>query len=166
MIAVTKPLMDWEHDQAEVMKPEIVRVESERKARVAQIEAFRKKATHGKENSVNFVNEIREIADLEVDLPEVPKAPRERSDDTFGLAGVLSGASHQNQEFLEAGGLGILAGDGALTYGSEKVVETYYDLPIWKIIHVALDYQFVSNPAFNRDRGPVSVFGARLHWEL
>jgi hypothetical protein len=76
MVAVTKPLMDWEHDQAEVMKPETVRIESERKKRVAQIDALRKKAAHGKDNSVNFVNEIREIADLEADLPEVPKAPR------------------------------------------------------------------------------------------
>jgi high affinity Mn2+ porin len=62
--------------------------------------------------------------------------------------------------------VGILDGDGALTYGSEKVVETYYDFQIWKTIHVAVDYQFISNPAFNRDRGPVSVFGGRLHWEL
>lgn len=90
----------------------------------------------------------------------------QRSDDIFGLAGVMDGASRQNQEFLEAGGTGILDGDGALTYGTEKVVETYYDLPIWKMFRFALDYQFVSNPAFNRDRGPVSVFGARLHWEL
>jgi high affinity Mn2+ porin len=89
-----------------------------------------------------------------------------RSDDDFGLAGIIDGASRQNQQFLEAGGTGILDGDGALTYGTEKVVEAYYDLPIWKMIRFALDYQFVSNPAFNRDRGPVSIFGARLHWEL
>ncbi len=89
-----------------------------------------------------------------------------RSDDIFGLAGVINGASRENQEFLEAGGLGILDGDGALTYGTEKTVETYYDLLIWKMFRFALDYQFVSNPAFNRDRGPVSVFSARLHWEL
>jgi high affinity Mn2+ porin len=25
------------------------------------------------------------------------------------------------------------------------------------------DYQFVKNPAYNRDRGPVSIFGLRLH---
>ena len=90
----------------------------------------------------------------------------QRPGDTFGLAGVVSGASRSNQQFLNAGGLGILAGDGALTYGSEKVVETYYDFPIWKTVHGAVDYQFISNSAFNRDRGPVSVFGGRLHWEL
>ncbi len=90
----------------------------------------------------------------------------QRRDDTFGLAGIVSGASSSNQKFLEAGGLGILAGDGALTYGSEKVLETYYDFPIWETVRAAVDYQFISNPAFNRDRGPVSVFGGRLHWEL
>ena len=90
----------------------------------------------------------------------------ERPGDTFGLAGVVSGASRAQQKFLAAGGLGILDGDGALSYGCEKVIETYYDFPIWEPIHMAVDYQFVSNPAFNRDRGPVSVFLGRLHWEL
>jgi high affinity Mn2+ porin len=67
---------------------------------------------------------------------------------------------------LEAGGTGILAGDGALSYSIEKIIETYYDAKIWKTIHVSFDYQFIADPAFNRDRGPVSVVGARLHWEL
>ena len=48
----------------------------------------------------------------------------------------------------------------------EKILETYYDVAVWKTIHVALDYQFITDPAFNRDRGPVSVIGARLHWEF
>ena len=89
-----------------------------------------------------------------------------RPDDTFGLAGIVSGASRANQQFLEAGGLDILDGDGALNYGLEKVLETYYDFKIWKTLHGALDYQFITGPAFNRARGPVSVLGARLHWSL
>jgi high affinity Mn2+ porin len=89
-----------------------------------------------------------------------------RPDDTFGLAGIVSGASHENQKFLEAGGLDILDGDGALNYGYEKVLETYYNSKIYKNVHATLDYQFITDPAFNRDRGPVSVFGARLHWEF
>ena len=55
-----------------------------------------------------------------------------RPDDTFGLAGIVSGASRDNQKFLEAGGTDMLDGDGALTYGWEKVLETYYDFQIWK----------------------------------
>ena len=89
-----------------------------------------------------------------------------RPKDTFGLAGVLSDASKVHQEFFEAGGTGILAGDGTLTYGIEKVLETYYDFHIWQGLRGAFDYQFIVDPAYNRDRGPVSVFGARLHWEF
>jgi high affinity Mn2+ porin len=89
-----------------------------------------------------------------------------RANDTFGLAGVLNGITGVHQRFFEAGGLGILAGDGDLTYSWEKIMEVYYDFQIWKGIHPALDYQFVSDPAFNQDRGPVSIFGARFHLEF
>ncbi len=89
-----------------------------------------------------------------------------RPDDTFALAGAVNGISHVHQEFLEAGGTGILAGDGALDYGLEKSLETYYDCDVWKTIHASLDYQFIMDPAFNQDRGPVSVFSARIHWEF
>lgn len=89
-----------------------------------------------------------------------------RPNDTVGLADAVNGISHVHQGFLAAGGTGILAGDGALNYGLEDAVELYYDFQIWKTVHAALDYQFIINPAFNRDRGPVSVFGARLHWEF
>jgi len=90
----------------------------------------------------------------------------QRPDDTFGVAGVVSGASRENQKFLEAGGLDMLDGDGALSYRPEKVLETYYDFQIYRNVRFALDYQFIDDPAFNRDRGPVSVFGARIHWEF
>jgi len=89
-----------------------------------------------------------------------------RPDDTFGLAGVLNGLSHVHQEFFEAGGVGILAGDGQLDYGWEKIIETYYDFKVWKSVHVSVDYQFITDPAFNQARGPVSFFGGRLHWEF
>jgi high affinity Mn2+ porin len=53
-----------------------------------------------------------------------------------------------------------------LTYGWERILETYYDFQIWRTLHGTLDYQYVTNPAFNQDRGPISVFAARLHWTL
>ena len=89
-----------------------------------------------------------------------------RANDTVGLAGIINGISRVHEEFLAGGGTGILAGDGNLDYGLEKILETYYDFAIWKTLHGALDYQFITDPAYNRDRGPVSVLGARLHWEL
>ena len=61
--------------------------------------------------------------------------------------------------------MGILDGDGALSYSPEKVLETYYSFQLEKSFQLTLDYEFVDDPAFNSARGPVSVFGARLHWE-
>ena len=89
-----------------------------------------------------------------------------RADDVFGLASALNGFSNPHQQFLAAGGTGILAGDGALTYAAERVLETYYDVHLWKTLHATLDYQCFANPACNQDRGPVNVFSLRLHWEL
>ena len=90
-----------------------------------------------------------------------------RKDDIFGFAGLIDAASSDEEAYLDAGGAGILDGDGMLPHpGSEKIIETYYSLPILRFTHLSLDYQFVDNPAFNRDRGPVSVFGFRLHTQL
>jgi high affinity Mn2+ porin len=88
-----------------------------------------------------------------------------RPGDTFGLMGNVVGASSEQQAFLKAGGTGILNGDGNLSYAPELSFETYYDIALTKSTRLAFDYQFFANPAFNRDRGPVNVFGARLHWE-
>ncbi|HTS13530.1 MAG TPA: carbohydrate porin [Candidatus Limnocylindrales bacterium] len=83
-----------------------------------------------------------------------------------GLAFVTSGASASAQKFLEAGGLDIVDGDGALTYGSEKVTEVYYSVPVWENFYATPDFEFVLNPAFNRSRGPVPVLGVRFHWQF
>lgn len=86
--------------------------------------------------------------------------------DVLGAAFITSGASKANQAYLAAGGIGILTGDGALSYSPEKVVETYYDHQFSSHIHATLDYQFVDDPAFNRARGPVNaIFGFRFHYE-
>ena len=62
------------------------------------------------------------------------------------------------------GGLGILVGDGALTnYGLEQILETYYSYAISPTMKVSFDYQFIANPDYNADRGPVNVFAGRFH---
>jgi high affinity Mn2+ porin len=87
-----------------------------------------------------------------------------RSDDTLGLAIETSAISRAAQAYLDHGGLGLLIGDGRLPhYSDETVVETYYDLSAMKGINLAADYQFIAAPAYNSDRGPVSVLGLRLH---
>jgi len=87
----------------------------------------------------------------------------QRDNDVFGIAGVVNGISNVHQAFLNAGGLGILVGDGMLPHpGNEQILETYYSFPIFAS-RVTFDYQLIVNPAYNRDRGPVSVLGVRLH---
>jgi high affinity Mn2+ porin len=90
-----------------------------------------------------------------------------RPDDVVGLAGAVNDTSAAAKRFFAAGGLGILAGDGQLLHsGPEKIVETYYSLAAFSFATLTLDYQFIVNPAYNRDRGPVSVLGARVHVEF
>ena len=89
-----------------------------------------------------------------------------RPDDTIGVAGVVNGISSVHQAFLNAGGLGILVGDGMLPhYGPEQIIEAYYSLPVytWR---VTLDYQFIENLGYNRDRGPASVIATRLRTQF
>ena len=87
-----------------------------------------------------------------------------RAGDTLGLAGIVNDISAAHVQYLQAGGLGILVGDGQLPHpGKEQIVETYYDIGLNKYLHLAFDYQLIVNPAYNRDRGPINVFAARLH---
>jgi high affinity Mn2+ porin len=89
-----------------------------------------------------------------------------QSDDVIGAAFIASGISKAQQEYLADGGFGILTGDGALNYGPEKNVELYYDHKISKYFRGTVDYQFVDDPAFNRDRGPITgIYSLRLHFE-
>lgn len=87
-----------------------------------------------------------------------------RRGDVFGVAGVVNQISRAHQAYLAAGGLGILVGDGRLPHpGAEHILETYYSLALGRIAHLSADYQMIDHPAYNRDRGPVSIFAARLH---
>jgi high affinity Mn2+ porin len=89
-----------------------------------------------------------------------------RPDDTFGLAGVVNVISVEHEIYLNDGGLGILVGDGKLPHpGPERIIETYYAFPVFALT-ATLDYQFIVNPAYNEDRGPVSVIGTRLHYQF
>jgi high affinity Mn2+ porin len=85
-----------------------------------------------------------------------------RPDDRIGLAGAWNMISRDHSGFLAAGGLGVLVGDGRLSYAAENVVEAFYALQMIKGLTATLDYQLLINPAYNADRGPVHVFGGRL----
>jgi len=93
-------------------------------------------------------------------------APWKRPGDTAGVAGVVEGLSPEARAYFATGGLGILIGDGRLRYQPEQVLEAYYALRVLPWITLTADYQLVANPGYNADRGPVSIFGGRLHVEL
>jgi len=90
-----------------------------------------------------------------------------RLDDTIGIAGVVNGISSAHVAFLNAGGLGILIGDGQLTnYGLEQIFEAYYSYALNSSTKLTFDYQFIANPGYNADRGPANVFAGRVHWQF
>lgn len=90
-----------------------------------------------------------------------------RSEDELGLAVVVNGVSHDHRDYLKAGGLGFMLGDGNLNYGNEFITEIYYSMHLnSKYFWISPDYQLISNPAYNKDRGPVHVFALRAHVEF
>jgi hypothetical protein len=88
-----------------------------------------------------------------------------RPQDKIGAAFVANGISGDHRRYLALGGLGFILGDGALNYGLERIFETYYTAHIWRGFSIAVDYQHVTNPGYNRDRGPARVVSFRIHLE-
>jgi len=89
-----------------------------------------------------------------------------RKFDRAAVAFVSNGISRNHQQYLALGGSGFLLGDGRLNYGRENIAETYYTLHVWRGIFSSFDFQYISNPGYNRDRGPVFVPALRLHLEF
>ena len=86
-----------------------------------------------------------------------------RNEDRVGIAYAVDGLSSAHKDYLEAGGIGMLLGDGALNYGLEQTLEIYYRIQICRFVQLSPDFQFIQNPGYNRDRGPVAVYGLRVH---
>ena len=86
-----------------------------------------------------------------------------RKNDRAGAVFVANGIVAAHQQYLADGGLGFLLGDGALTYGPEKVFEGFYTLHLWRGFFASFDIQHVNNPGYNQARGPITVPGLRFH---
>ena len=89
-----------------------------------------------------------------------------RTEDLLGIAFVRNSLSAAHRDYLSAGGLGFFVGDGRLSYKPEQIFETYYNLNLRKNATISLGFQRIVNPAYNADRGPVSVSSVRLHTEF
>lgn len=88
-----------------------------------------------------------------------------RPEDTVAGALIVTGLSGVHALYLARGGLDFMLGDGRLNYGPEYTFESYYNARLIKGVFAALDLQHVTNPAYNRDRGPVWIGSLRVHLE-
>jgi high affinity Mn2+ porin len=114
-------------------------------------------------------NEIMAFTDIDRSLSvgtSIKGTKWGRPDDVIGIAGAVNGLSRDHRDFIAAGGLGPLIGDGALNYRHERVLETYYAFALNKALTFTADYQLITNPAYNADRGPASIISGRLHGEF
>jgi len=90
----------------------------------------------------------------------------QRADDSVGAIAIINNLSTAHQHYLGAGGLGFFLGDGRLDYRPEEILETYYSIGVARHVWVSIDVQHIADPAYNAARGPVWVYGTRLHAEL
>jgi hypothetical protein len=89
-----------------------------------------------------------------------------RSSDRAGVAFVTNAIVASHQQYLALGGLGSLLGDGGLTYGREKIVETFYTAHLWRGLFISYDFQHINDPGYNQARGPVAVSAFRFHTDF
>ena len=89
-----------------------------------------------------------------------------RQKDTVGLGYAQSWISKNHVNYLNMGGIDGFIGDGKINYKPEQVLDIYYQWHVIKSTWLTFDYQYLANPAFNADRGPVNIYNARVHFEL
>ena len=90
-----------------------------------------------------------------------------RKGDNFGIDYIVNGISKEHRDFENTGGYQFIIGDGILeNYQPEQILETYYQFKFFEHLFIALDYQHVTNPAYNADRGPIDIGSVRVHLEF
>ena len=91
-----------------------------------------------------------------------------RPKDTLGVGYIYNTISKERRAYLQAGGISFFLGDEHpnFKYSPEQVFETYYSMNVWKELYATLDYQHMTNPGYNADRGPVDFAAMRLHVEF
>jgi hypothetical protein len=89
-----------------------------------------------------------------------------RRNDYAGAGFGAGGISQSHANYLALGGVDGFVGDGRLSRGTEIVAEAFYGANLSSSIWLSADYQFIVHPAFNVDRGPLSILQARFHAEF
>jgi high affinity Mn2+ porin len=86
--------------------------------------------------------------------------------DRAGVAFASNALSGDHRQYLALGGKGFILGDGTLNCGLEQIFESYYTTHVWKGLYASPGVQYVANPGYNQDRGPVVIPTFRVHVEL
>ena len=94
-----------------------------------------------------------------------------RPKDTLGLSFMLNGLSSYRRNYLQAGGVSYFIGDYAsptqtISYRPEQISELYYNATVVKNVLAGVNFQHISNPAYNAARGPVNILSFRIHAEF
>ena len=89
-----------------------------------------------------------------------------RENDRLGLGFAVNGINRDHRDYLAAGGYGFMLGDGRLDYAAERLADAYYAVALGRRGSFSLEAQRFQNLAFNRDRGPVTIYGIRLHLQF
>jgi len=106
-------------------------------------------------------------ADRDLSFGAVAKGPAwRRPFDVTGIGYATSWISRIHAQYLAMGGVDGFIGDGYLRQAPEDVFDVFYSVNLLRAIWLSADYQYLRNPGFNADRGPVNVFGARVHAEF
>jgi high affinity Mn2+ porin len=93
-----------------------------------------------------------------------------RPGDTAASEFTAAGISAVHALYLSRGGLDFIIGDGRLNYAPERIWESYYDARLFKrflatSLFATIDAQYIADPAYNHDRGPLWAWSLRLHME-
>lgn len=108
-----------------------------------------------------------ESADSSAALALLIKGARwRRAQDSAGIGLAQNWISSAHANFLAAGGVDAFIGDGRMRNRPERAFEAFYNIGLTKVLWLTLDSQRVENPAYNADRGPVNIYGFRVHAEF
>jgi high affinity Mn2+ porin len=113
--------------------------------------------TDGRYETISYADVDKMISGGLVFSGEIWKRPN----DEIGIATALGALQKDRQIYFALGGTSIDIGDGMLNYNSEKALEVFYRWTVLDWLETTFDYQFISNPGYNSDRGPVNLFAIR-----
>ncbi len=89
-----------------------------------------------------------------------------RPRDVAGLGLNVGWISNAHVDYLRLGGIDGFIGDGQIKPTAENALDVFYSLNYRKTFWLSGDYQHLTNPAFNADRGPVNIFSLKIHGEF